>query len=545
MKRLFFIILIAACVTTNHVYAATGGVYNDPIKLGPNITKNDTAPDPSANAFLDAQNMDPNAPFENPDLTLPSTMFIKAAPYLLPFSILGKTIPEEDNLELSGRTALYIHTKIPGLETITITIPQNLYTVAIPKWHKVDQGTQQLQFLQYNKSLRPDESGNYTFTRTPKILEEVPSETGTDKGSNQKTQETKILKPSLLTWAGEITDKLSKLGQIKITLASKQLLPYAGEVWDNTKGLALNYAPISHDITKGEPLHGEQKNDIALGKTTTTRTENTKGIENASSYILCSLLPPAQQTKFELDCKNYATEKTSCGTKLPDLSITDASCSLCSSKDIANISSTFFPDGKIPETMIKILEKAGESYHVPPKMLLLTLFAEGGHPNYLQGEQWTEENVQKWSICGEPMPFCDPNTATAMLPFGIRPEVFEQYKTAVSTIFPERKGVENPCNFMDQAFAAAKILSDNMNTKLPSSTFGTRIIPDGTCLGVPISKLTATRQPTSCNWNELDLYRGRLMYLRYCPQTGKTGGYAANDQTLNWSKMFSSSFQCQ
>ena len=94
MKRLFFIILIAAYVTTNHVYAATGGVYNEPIKLGPNITKNDTAPDPSANAFLDAQNMDPNAPFENPDLTLPSTMFIKAAPYLLPFSILGKTIPE-------------------------------------------------------------------------------------------------------------------------------------------------------------------------------------------------------------------------------------------------------------------------------------------------------------------------------------------------------------------------------------------------------------------------------------------------------------------
>jgi hypothetical protein len=303
-------------------------------------------------------------------------------------------------------------------------------------------------------------------------------------------------------------------------------------------GIADAFRTVNMDATKGESPNGQEENF------TKTNTAYTKQMENSADLIKCSLVPPAQRAKLGLTgkCSGFVTPITSCGTTLPDLAITDSSCKLCSPGDIANINPTFFPNGQIPQTMIKILEKIGESYHVPPKMLLLTLFAEGGHPQYLQGAQWTEENVQKWSMCGEPMPFCDPNTATAMLPFGIRPEVFATYKTAVSDIFPERKGKETPCNFMDQAFAAGKLLSENMNTKIPTTISG---VSGGTCLGVSVSELAKTRQATSCNWNQLDMYRGRLMYLRYCPETGKTNGYSANDQTLNWSKMFSNSFTCQ
>lgn len=543
----FFIALLSG-LSPAFVYAASptptpnaqatfvpGGVYNEPVFLRPNITGNSTAPNAEVTVQTGAS-MHASS-FQFPDLSLPKTMFLNAAPYLLPISVLEKTVPEEDNLVLSGRTALYVD--FLG-KTFPIPVSNNLYKVALSDWHLLDQGTQQLQFLQYTKSLRPDETGNFTFTRTPQLLQDTPTKTGNDTGSPQESQPAAVLESyEPMSWIQNLTRSLVQ--NLGITFASKQLLPYAKEVYDNTRGLAQNFAPSTHDLTKGEPVHGEQENEIALGKTT-TRTENTKGIENASSYILCSLLPLQHQSDYGLDCKNYAKETTSCGATLPDFTIRDPSCNLCNAEDVANISSTFFPNGRIPETMTSILEKAGDVYHVPPNMLLLTLFTEGGHPNYLGGATWTEENVQDWSFCGQTMPFCTPNTQTALLPFGIKPSVFEQYKTAVSDVYPERNGQENPCNFMDQAFAAAKILAQNMNTRLPTTITG---VSGGTCLGVPVSQLTATRNASSCNWSDLDMYRGRLMYLRYCPETGKTNGFSPNDQTWNVTRMFATSFQCQ
>jgi hypothetical protein len=225
---------------------------------------------------------------------------------------------------------------------------------------------------------------------------------------------------------------------------------------------------------------------------------------------------------------------------MPDLSISDSSCKLCDPGSVTNISPTFFPNGVIPPTMVKILEKAGETYHVPPKMLLLTLFSEAGMPQYMGGQQWTEDNVKNWSFCGQTMPFCN-TTTSAAYPYGMLAETFNRnYINAVDKVDPNRAGHENLCNFMDQTFAVAKMLSDSMDIQLPAD-----ITKYNSCLNVPVAGITSTKTDTSCNWSETDMFRARLMYMTYCPESGKNGSYKSNDQMLNWTHLFSSNFKCQ
>ncbi len=227
-----------------------------------------------------------------------------------------------------------------------------------------------------------------------------------------------------------------------------------------------------------------------------------------------------------------------CGTTLPNFSLTDNSCTLCHPGNITNINASFFPNGVIPPTMIQILQKVGDTYHVPPKMLLLTLFAEAGMPQYMGGATWTDDNVKNWSFCGATMPFCN-TTTSAAYPYGMRADTFELYKTAVDAVDPSHTGNEKLCNFLDQTAAVAKMLSANMNMQLPAD-----ITQYSSCLGVSTATLAPTKQATSCgNWNVTDMFRERLMYMTYCPETGKSP-YSPNDQMYNWTVDFFNNFQC-
>ena len=482
------------------------------------------------------------------DLTKLSTMLSGATAFLSPGIVNDNKIDQEANLYISGRATrcVYEDGKQPT------KTKSNLYTTeVVPELSTLDQATRQIAPLLTRYSLTPNTDATYDFRREPLELGSNPECEETDRGTVQQEKIIKTTQPfSLGAWLLKIFGKKGDTGTIKATFASKQLTPYAESIHclingcvemdlsmlestdEQTRvkesgGIAKTYAPISHDTTKGE-THGEQTNEFS-GFPVKTHTTQTKAVENAGNYIMCSILPESQHALLGLAdaCKNYTTEQTptTCSTKtLPPLTGVSSSCTLAHTTSInAYTDDASFPSGDIPPTMKAILEKAGETFHVPPSLILGVMYHEGAFSNNRYA--WTEENVKKWSLCGQQMPNCDKTkTSVSQTPFGFIPYWF--YKgdggtgsvwNAVSTIDPSRntKDLVSPCNFLDGVFALAKNLAmfyaaKNVDCITHNVT---------TCEGYSI---VDTRQaPTSCAWDSNRVAQARIGYAGYCPEPGK------------------------
>jgi len=203
------------------------------------------------------------------------------------------------------------------------------------------------------------------------------------------------------------------------------------------------------------------------------------------------------------------------------------------------------PEG-IPPTMEIILSRAGAAYHVPPSSLLAVMYHEGG---FSAGRfVWSDTNVKAWSVCGGQMPNCNPNSATPLYPFGVNPAWAGQYKDAVLVDDPSRAGHTSFCNFMDVAYAAAKLLHD-----LAAYPMGSRPnITEPTCFGYPMD---ITKNPASCtDWNESLVVKTHVYYASYCPDPaiiairqskGLTSpNEIAQPQYANWVKNWYNAFLC-
>ena len=156
-----------------------------------------------------------------------------------------------------------------------------------------------------------------------------------------------------------------------------------------------------------------------------TQQAPVSGVKSIVDKYIClvenQLLPPSYKkvNDFPYTCTLTANPPTttgagSCGTTLPNLDVTTPACKLCNTGDLNSYVQRFgYPS--LPPTMIKILEKAGETYQVPSSVLLSLLYSEGG----LERWQWTEQNVTTWSLCGGGVPNCSANSQGAQGPFQI------------------------------------------------------------------------------------------------------------------------------
>lgn len=239
----------------------------------------------------------------------------------------------------------------------------------------------------------------------------------------------------------------------------------------------------------------------------------------------CWLVPSDQQSSVK--CGNTTS---ACGSgELPDLTTNNPTCGICNDS-LSNLAtlvdddvSTLFPEGKMPDLMKQIMQKAGEVFGVPASTIFGTMYHEGAFSG--NRYQWTEENVKEWSLCGGNMPHCDKNSGVTQPPYGWIPYWFYEGEatyapwSAVQQIDPSRTKADiSPCNFLDATFATAKTLK--MWAGVNTSGYATCCQPPGTCYNLNAPA------PTSCSgWTLDDVARSNVGYGGYCPEEGKRGIY--------------------
>jgi len=197
-----------------------------------------------------------------------------------------------------------------------------------------------------------------------------------------------------------------------------------------------------------------------------------------------------------------------------DISVSET-CGLCNS-DLGDLA-------------LKILTVAGETFNVPAAAIFATMQHEGATRDAFQGE-FTDENVCKWSLPissdgYESMPTCDNENSASQPPFGFLENWFylgdgrDAVWTAVQEIDPSRDARDkvSRCNFMDAAFAAAKMLHINSAMIPPAVT-------NATCGSY---RLTNNTRSTNCSWSDSLYVQARVAYSAYCPEPGYNDGYAA------------------
>jgi hypothetical protein len=260
------------------------------------------------------------------------------------------------------------------------------------------------------------------------------------------------------------------------------------------------------------------------------------------------------------DCSFSSSGGGGCaGGTLPELG--SSSCKICNPERIsiyADLPETV-PGGRLPDKLIGILEKAGETFNVAPSSILAVMKHEGAFNR--PWLVWTDENVEKWAMCGNSMPmaadkFCDPAAvsyavcggagspacALSLIGFGWLPHYFwgnggaGDPWIAVQKVDPSRtRETISPCNLLDAAFATAKALSGGSVT-IPSTVAGNQ------CFSITLSNKTI---PASCTaWNDVSVFQSHVSYAGYCPQTGRSNIYPPNDAFENMTLGVYRAFKC-
>jgi hypothetical protein len=290
------------------------------------------------------------------------------------------------------------------------------------------------------------------------------------------------------------------------------------EYYENTPGFIATTKVSGLQIDPTE-INGEIINPFTGAVSANeTRTYMTNKLQNSYQYLCATLFPPDQLPE---QCKGQFSLAGSCTTKtLPDLDTSGGSCTLCNTDDLNSYVKRYgYP--KLPDLLIQILNKAGESFNVPASFLLSIMYSEGG----LEKWQWTDDNTEEWSVCGGEVPKCDalasPTGARGPFAFissrsgsGYDWGATSNYADASKIVDPSRTQF-SPCNLLDAAFAAAE--------KLHIESGGTGKYPYATCWNHPIYQTTAGVS-TSCSWDEARIATGVRQYTGYCTEPGKNSG---------------------
>lgn len=267
-----------------------------------------------------------------------------------------------------------------------------------------------------------------------------------------------------------------------------------GEVQGETEkaGGALNtFFPkqLQQYVADEEKPEGTQPQDFTFhSQPVNTNDWAANLIEQAAVKTGCMLLPKELQNKFfELGKCQIDVPETLPAGNCPIDEIAqmgniagNATCKLCNTGVYTSMLSAneqrALPNG-IPPLMQKVLEVAGAQYRVPASILLAMMREEGAFT--FQNLTWTDETTRAYSDCTvkDPIPECRAHrvgSSGASGPFGwldwqwLRLPEFAQ---AVLDRFPTRqKDTISECNFVDAAFASAKLIwKDKSHLTSPSA----------------------------------------------------------------------------
>jgi len=170
-----------------------------------------------------------------------------------------------------------------------------------------------------------------------------------------------------------------------------------------------------------------------------------------------------------------------------------SSCNQCSPDMTGWDEGDTVPGKKLPQNLINMVEEVAQAFGVPPASILTAMWHEGAFvgtqldPRIYQSgpftgsDNWTDENVIKWSTCGQTMPNCPLESNTfaecnvdgpggeqcgkAIVGTGMIPKWFwgtggeNDMWNAVLDIDPTRtKETISPCNLLDSVAALGKAL---------------------------------------------------------------------------------------
>ena len=543
-------------VPTSSVILPTGaikipnGLYNQTIRTEPLDAKADQGgavpsgaptPVPTYKATIDAFDVNPSTDnFNIPKLDAVADWLTNVTRFMSAKQVKDNVTPHQDNLYISGQAQRCI--TVLGIE-IKPQIGEVYKTSLVEYLPKLITATGLLS-AQTVRNTVTQTDGKYNFEGPSYEVDGVPPPCTVDgNGTLQEAKKVTLVQGfNLAKWIWGQIEKFT----VTSVLASKQLCPecerihcqltgcvkgsadlaYIGDdkkqkTIKESGGIADAFRTVNMDTTKGKSPNGQEENF------TQTNTFATKQMENSADLIKCSLVPPAQRVKLGLDgkCSGFVQPIVNCGTKLPDMPISEAACKLKNIDKINLYAEVKLPQDSVPPTMVAIVEKAADTYKVPASSILAVM----GHEQGFNRKEivWNEENVKNWSLCGQKMPFCDDTIGgAAQAPYGFFATWF--YKDAgvgtlwdaVTKVDPSRtKENISLCNFMDVTFAVAKGLS------IGSAYRPVKDANIQTCFGLP---MTNTRRPASCSrseWTNAVILQSHVSYAGYCPETNREYPY--------------------
>ncbi len=472
--------------------AINAGVLNTLLEKGQSI-QGGTEPVSSIN--FPSVNLEANNDFDVSNLQPVSDLFKATVPFLDPYLAKQITKDQDANLYISGKATHCVYGSDGSFRQESSEKPY--ITEIIPELSDLDQSSRQIasHLTQYSFSKT---DGSYNFKRSPLVLADPPGCDETDIGTVQQPKTVQLAQGmNIIQLVLNFLRTLFSGDSLNIreTFASKQLTPYAESMGclisgcqggtlsylekkeqervQKSGGVAKTYAPMIHDVTKGE-VHGEQENTFGGTGAIQTHVTESKAIENAKDYILCSILPKSERDKYGLAGK-CEQETTSCDVTLPKLPA-NQSCKLKNNTL------------KLPKNLVTAIEAAASAYKVPASLIVGVIYGEGGfNPGSIY---LNEAQVEKYLKGCATLPNCSPKATIIKNIVEFYQVNWNDLSNAVNIIDPKRK--PNACNLLDGIFALAKDLSQNQ--------YGSAAFAGKTCFGIKLN--AGSGGSASCNWSD-------------------------------------------
>lgn len=339
-------------------------------------------------------------------------------------------------------------------------------------------------------------------------------------------------------------------GSASVTLNTVTKTPYAKDIFENTvAGESSAFRKIFPKVEEGAPVSCIA-NIPAVSNATYTFTDDGGGPTQTKLRVVgpdgqggdgsdAKLYFPYVGSVYEYFLKGIQTALRPQGYGTP---ITDGTLCVPATQECGEWESKLGGSGgacgicnaPIGELAKKILTAAGTAYNVPAANIWAAMKHEGADGYQGTTYDFSDENVRKWSnsvACGgEPMPGCDNTNPVTQPPFGFLSHWFylgegnNALWSAVQVIDPTRNTKESVsrCNFLDAAFAAAKLLNQGAS----NTTVG---LSCGSYSGFD------TTSPGTCSsafWTDTKVAQSQTGYAGSCVNT--SGGLYTLEQAVGW-----------
>lgn len=331
-------------------------------------------------------------------------------------------------------------------------------------------------------------------------------------------------------------------------------IPYADEIWENTVAGADSIFRRIYPKTGPEApvqciqdIPAESKATYTIGGGTSDKLQNPQTITlykivkpdgsvttGDGASIESNLYYPHYGGVLEYFLTGIQTALRPKGYGEPlsaKSCVSTAACGEWESKLAGSGGACGICNAPIGDLAKKILTAAGTAYNVPAANIWAAMLHEGGDWTEFNG--FKDEDVRKWSnslACGgEPMPRCNNNDPLTQAPFGFLSHWFylgdgnNALWSAVQNIDPTRnsKDLVSRCNFLDAAFAAAKLLQQSASNTVAGMSCGS------------YSGFDTTYPGTCSAWTDLKVAQSQNGYAGLCVND-LAGNLYTIEQAVGW-----------